>query len=62
MFDYTALYENQTSVSVDFLGSYNLFRIALWPSVGKELAWAFHLCGFYVSAVLIVDVPFPFGV
>ena len=33
---------------------FNLFRIALWPSVGKE----FHLCCFYFSAVLIVDIPF----
>ena len=39
---------------------FNLFRIALWPSVGKALA--FHLCCFYFSAVLNVGVPFPFGV
>ena len=38
---------------------FNLFRIALWPSVGKDLS---PLCCFYVSAVLIVGVPFPFGV
>ena len=41
---------------------FNLFRIALWPSVGKELSpCAFHLCCFYFSAVLKVDVFFPFG-
>ena len=34
----------------------------MWPSVGKELPLAFHLCWFYFSAVLIVGVPFPFGV
>ena len=42
---------------------FNLFRIALWPSVGKELSPCFfYLCCFYFSAVLIVGVPFPFGV
>ena len=49
---------------------FNLFRTALWPSVGKELIaflstvpLAFHLCCFfYFSVVLIVGVPFPFGV
>ena len=40
---------------------FNLFRIALWPSVGKELC-PWHLCCFYFSAILIVGVPFPFGV
>ena len=38
----------------DFDLLFNLFMIALWPSVGKEL--------FYFSAVLIVCVPFQFGV
>ena len=36
---------------------FNLFRTALWPSVGKE-----HLCCFYFNAVLIVGIPFPCGV
>ena len=41
---------------------FNLFRIALWPSVGKELSsWLFHLCCFYLCVVLIVGVPL-FGV
>ena len=42
---------------------FNLFRIALWPSVGKELSpWLFTCAVFYFSAVLIVGVPYPFGV
>ena len=43
---------------------FNSFRIALWPSIGKELSpWLFTwICCFYFSAVLIVGVPFPFGV
>ena len=39
---------------------FNLFRIALRPSVGKELSpWLFTCAVF--NAVLIVGVPFPFG-
>ena len=34
---------------------FNLFRIALWPSV-RVVPLAFHLCCFYFSAVLIVGV------
>ena len=41
---------------------FNLFRIALWPSVGKELSPWLFTCAFYFSAVLIIGVPFPFGV
>ena len=43
-----------------------LFRIALWPSVGKKLSPWILICAvfscFYFSAVLIVGVPLPFGV
>ena len=40
---------------------FNLFfRIALWPSVGKELSPWLFTCA--VFSVLIVGVPFPFGV
>ena len=48
-----------------------LFRIAVWPSAGKELSpWlftcvcVFFFCFFFFlfSAVLVVRVPFPFGV
>ena len=39
-----------------------LFRIALWPSAGKELSPWLFTCYFYFSAVLVVRVPFPFGV
>ena len=36
----------------------NLFRIALWPSVEKELSpWLFTGAVFYFSAVLTVSVP-----
>ena len=39
-----------------------LFRIALWPSAGKDLSlWQVHLCCFNFSAVLVVHVPFPCG-
>ena len=42
---------------------FNLFRITLWPSVGKELSpWHFTCAVFYFSVVWIVGVPFPFGV
>ena len=42
---------------------FNLFRIALWPSAGEELSsWFFACAVFILSAVLIVGVPFPFGV
>ena len=42
---------------------FNLFMIALWPSVGKELSpWFFTCAVFCFRAVLIVGVPFPFGV
>ena len=37
---------------------FNLFRIALWPSVGKEL-FHFFFFFFFFTAVLIVGVPFP---
>ena len=41
-----------------------LFRIALLcPSAGKELSpWLFTSVVFIFSAVLVVRVPFPFGV
>ena len=40
---------------------FTLFRIALWPIVGKELCpWLFINAVF--SAVLIVRVPLAFGV
>ena len=29
---------------------------------GRAVPLAFHLCCFYFSAILIVGVPFPFGV
>ena len=52
---------NVRSLSVDLM--FSLFRIALWSSAGKELPlWLFHLCCFNFSAVLVVRVPFPFGV
>ena len=38
-----------------------LFRIALWPSAGKELSHCLFTCCFYFSAVLVVRVPFLFG-
>ena len=44
------------------------YLFTLWPSVGKELLpWLFTcfiylFIYFYFSAVLIVGVPFPFGV
>ena len=42
----------------------NLFGLALWPSVGKELyPWLFACAVFAFGAVLIVGVPpCPFGV
>ena len=41
----------------------NCFKIALGPSVGKELSpWLFTCAVFYFSAVLIVCVRFLFGV
>ena len=40
---------------------FNLFRIALWTSLGKELSPWLITCCLYFSAVLIVGVPFPFG-
>ena len=36
---------------------FNLFRIALWPSVGKSCPIGFSLVLFYFSAVLIVGDP-----
>ena len=40
-----------------------LFRIALWPSAGKELSpWLFTCVIFIFSAVLVVRVLFLFGV
>ena len=41
---------------------FTLFRIALLPSVGKELSPWLFTCAFYFSVVLIVVVPFQFGV
>ena len=42
---------------------FNSFRIALCPSVGKELSfWFFASAVFILVPVLIVGVPFPFGV
>ena len=42
---------------------FNSFRIALWPSVGKELSpWLFACAVFNFSAVLTVGIPFPFSV
>ena len=42
---------------------FNLFRIALWPSAGKELSpWLFSCVVFIFSAVLVVHVSFWFGV
>ena len=42
---------------------FNLFRIALWPSVlERAVPLAFHLFSFYFSAVVIVGVPFQFDV
>ena len=43
---------------------FNLFRIALWPSIGKELSPCLFTCAVFIfSAVLIiVGVSFPFGV
>ena len=40
---------------------FNLFKIALWISIGKELSPWLVTCAVF-SAVLIVGVPFPFGV
>ena len=40
-----------------------LFRVSLWPSAGKELSpWLFSCVVFIFSAVLVVRVPYPFGV
>ena len=41
---------------------FTLFRIALWPSAGKELSTWLFTCVVLFSAVLVVCVPFPFGV
>ena len=38
---------------------FNLFRIASWE---RAVHLVFLLCCFYFSAVLIVGIPFPFGV
>ena len=55
------VYSNCQLLVFDLL--FILFRIALWPSAGKELAlWLFHLCCFNFSAVLVVRVLYPFGV
>ena len=37
---------------------FNLFRTALWPSVGKNLSPCLFTCAVFV----LVGVPFPFGV
>ena len=40
-----------------------LCRAVLWPSAGKEVSpWLFTCVVFIFSAVLVVRVPFPFGV
>ena len=42
---------------------FNLFRIALWPSVGKELSpWLLTCAVFILVSILIVGVSFSFGV
>ena len=55
------------SMFVRFLFSFALwlilFRIVLWPSVGKELShWLFHLYCLNFKCFLVVLVPFPFDV
>ena len=40
---------------------FNLFRICLWLSVGKELSPWLFICAVF-SDILIVGVQFPFGV
>ena len=56
----------QLSMCVRFLFVFDLlftlFRIALWPCWERAVPLAFQLCCFYLSAVLIVGVPFLFGV
>ena len=56
-------FQGEVSMLVRFLVFnllFNLFRIALWPIVGKELSLSLFTCAFfYFSAVLTVDVPFP---
>ena len=50
---------NDRPLSVCIYLLFNLYRIALWPSVGKELSpWLFTCAVFYFSAVLIVGVSF----
>ena len=44
----------------DFL--FVLFRISWWPSAGKDLSSLLSACVAFLYAVLIVYVPFPFGV
>ena len=40
-----------------------LFRIVLWPFVGKELSRRLFTCVILIlNAVLVMLVPFPFGV
>ena len=40
-----------------------LFRIALWPSVWKKICPSLFTCVVFIfSAVIVVRVPFPFGV
>ena len=39
-----------------------LFRLAWWTSVGKELTSWLSACAVLLYAVLIVCVPFPYGV
>ena len=40
----------------------HLFRIAWWPSAGKELSSWLSACAVLLNAIFIVCIPLPFGV
>ena len=45
----------------DFVFVCFLFRIAWWPSAGKELSSSLSACAVLLHVILIVCIPFPFG-
>ena len=38
---------------------FNLFRVAVWPSVGKELSTCFFSCAVFILGRLNCRCPFP---
>ena len=49
-------------VSGNASSAFLLFRIAFWPSAGKEPSYWFSARTVFILYVLIVRFPFPFGV